>query len=216
MSEVVTAPVTARSRRLTKRGVDAREKILNATIKCIVRAGFTATTIEHVMAEAGLSRGSVLHQFPNRVALMVATAERAMLGVIEASHSMAMAIDDPLERLSDFARITWEALSRPEGLAMTDILLAARWDKELLDGLQPVATMVEQEIHHEFITLAREAGLTDTEALVPHGWLLIASVRGLIIEHGVNQSRPMIIAAIERMKEQHRRFCASLAAGTTP
>lgn len=198
---------------MTRRGIDTREKILDATIKCIVRIGFTATTIEHVMAEAGLSRGSVLHQFPNRVALMVAAAELTMRRVMDAARVMAEAIDDPFERLSDYARISWETHSRPEGLALTDILLAARWDRELLDGLQPITSKVEQEIHDEFIKLASEAGFSDAEALVPHGWLLIASVRGLIIEHSVNHSRPMIIAAIERMKERHRRFCANLVTG---
>lgn len=212
MDNAVTLPVDARARRLTRRGADTRERILDATIKCIVRAGFTATTIEHVMAEAGLSRGSVLHQFPNRVALMVATAERAMRRVMDAARVMAEEIDDPFERLSDYARISWETHSAPEGLALTDILLAARWDPELIAGLQPVAGQVEQEIHDEFIKLASEAGFADAEALVPHGWLLIASVRGLIIEHSINQSRPMILAAIDRMMERHRRFCANLAA----
>ncbi len=212
MSDVTSIPVSGRPRRVTQRGIDAREKILDATINCIVRAGFTATTVEHVMIEAGLSRGSVLHQFPNRVALMVAAAELAMRRVMDSARVMAEAIEDPFERLSDYARISWETHSLPEGLALTDILLAARWDRELLDGLQPVTSRVEQEIHDEFIKLASEAGFTDAEALVPHGWLLIASVRGLIIEHSVNQSRPMIIAAIERMKERHRRFCANLAA----
>lgn len=214
MNDAISASVIHRPRRLTKRGVDARNKILDATIKCIVQTGFTATTIEHVMVEAGLSRGSVLHQFPNRVTLMVATAERAMRRVMDAARAMAEAIDDPFERLCDYARISWETHSTPEGLALTDILLAARWDRELLDGLQQVTSSVEQEIHDEFIKLASDAGFTDAEALVPHGWLLIASVRGLIIEHSVNQSRPMIIAAIERMKERHRRFCANLAART--
>lgn len=89
------------------------------------------------MAEAGLSRGSVLHQFPNRVALMVATAERAMRRVMDSAGVMAAAIEDPFERLSDYARISWETHSAPEGLALTDILLAARWDAELIAGLQP-------------------------------------------------------------------------------
>lgn len=212
MSDALSLPLDGRARRLTRRGVDAREKILDATIKCIVRAGFTATTIEHVMVEAGLSRGSVLHQFPNRIALMAATAERAMRRVMDSAGVMAAAIDDPFERLSDYARISWEAHSQPEGLALTDILLAARWDSELIAGLQPVASQVEQEIHDEFIKLASEAGFDDAEALVPHGWLLIASVRGLIIEHSLGYERPMIVAAIDRMKERHRRFCVNLAA----
>ena len=212
MTDALSLPLDGRARRLTRRGVDAREKILDATIKCIVRAGFTATTIEHVMAEAGLSRGSVLHQFPNRIALMVAAAERAMRRVMDSARMMAEAIDDPFERLSDYARISWETHSQPEGLALTDILLAARWDSELIAGLQPVASQVEQEIHDEFIKLASEAGFDDAEALVPHGWLLIASVRGLIIEHSLGYERPMIVAAIDRMMERHRRFCVNLAA----
>ena len=49
-------------------------------------------------------------------------------------------------------------------------------------------------------------------AVVVFGWLLIASVRGLIIEHSINPSRPMILAAIDRMMERHRRFCDNFAA----
>jgi len=212
MTDAISLPVDSRARRLTRRGADAREKILDATIKCIVRSGFTATTIEHVMAEAGLSRGSVLHQFPNRVTLMVATAERAMRRVMNSARGMAEAIEDPFERVADYARISWETHAQPEGLALTDILLAARWDPELTAGLQPVAAQVEQDIHDEFIKLATDAGFADAEALVPHGWLLIASVRGLIIEHSINPSRPMILAAIDRMMERHRRFCDNFAA----
>lgn len=217
MTDATIPAAASHSRQMTRRGIDARDRILDATIKCIVRDGFTATTIAQVMTETGLSRGSVLHQFPNRIALMVATAERAMRCVMDSARDMAQAIDDPFERLSDYARIAWQTHSQPEGLALTDILLAGRWDRELLDELQPVTSKVEQEIHDEFIRLASDAGFTDPEALVPHGWLLIASVRGLIIENSVNQSRPMILAAIERMKERHRRFCTNLAArhGTT-
>lgn len=211
MSRTVPAPTTGQPRRLTKRGVNAREKILDATIRCIVRAGFTGTTVEHVMAEAQLSRGSVLYQFPNRVTLMAATAELAMRRVMDAARKLAEEHKDPFERLSDYARISWEAHSLPEGLALTDILLAARWDRELLEALQPITSDVEQEIQEEFIRLAREAGFADPEAMVPHGWLLVASVRGLIIEHSINQSRPMIAGAIEGLNERHRRFCAGLA-----
>ena len=211
MTSASSLQIDGRPRRLTRRGADTRDKILDATIRCIVRAGFTATTIEHVMAESALSRGSVLHQFPNRNALMVATAERAMQCVIASARAMAGAIDDPFERLSDYARISWESHSSPEGLALTDILSAARWDADLMAGLQPITSQVESDIHDEFIKLATDAGFSDAEMLVPHGWLLIASVRGLIIEHSLNPERPMILAAIDRLSERHRRFCNNLA-----
>lgn len=215
MTSSQTASRAVHQRQLTPKGAEVRERILDATIACIVRDGFTATTIAHVMTETGLSRGSVLHQFPNRNALMVAAAERAMDCVMESARALAEAIDDPYERLLDYARISWLTHSQPEGLALTDILLAARWDRELLDELQSVTSRVEQEIHDEFIKLASDAGFSDPELLVPHGWLLVASVRGLIIENSLNPSRPMIQSAIARMMERHRRFCANLT-GRSP
>lgn len=215
MSNIVSLPTPSRTRRLTKRGATTRDKILESTITCIVRMGYTATSIEDVLIQSGLSRGSVLHQFPNRVALMVATAEKAMQRVITITRSRTDAIVDPVERLCDYARIMWETQLEAESLALTDILLAARWDQEVEAELRLVTAKVEQEVHDEFLRLARDAGIKDAIALVPHGWLLLASVRGLIIEYRINPARPMIVEAIDCMIERHRRFCARLLADSS-
>ncbi|MGJ3627383.1 TetR/AcrR family transcriptional regulator [Sphingomonas sp. MMS24-JH45] len=111
-------------RRLTEKGLATRNRILDATVACIVRSGFAATTIETVMAEAGLSRGSAPHQFPTRLDLAVATAERSMRRVMEAARERAEAIPDRFERLAGYAQIGWEMHSLPDGLALTDILQA--------------------------------------------------------------------------------------------
>lgn len=199
-----------RPRKLTARGADVRNRIIAAMIACIVRSGFAATTVEHVMREAGLSRGSILHQFPTRLALAVASAEHAMREVMADAKARALAVQDPYERLASYADILWATHSQSYGLAVTDILLATRWDGELAQALLPVTGAVELAIHDELLLIAQEAGLRDPEGYVPYGWLLLASVRGLIIEHKLSPQRPMIIQAIAAMKDEHRRLCERL------
>lgn len=210
MSVALSPSPRIRPRKLTRRGADARSKIINAMIACIVRSGFAATTVEHVMAEAGLSRGSVLHQFPTRLELVVACADYAMREMMDAGRAYGEAIADPYERLVKYADNLWANHSHPNGLVVTDILLATRWDAELAAALLPVTSDIELQIQDEFLKLARDAGLADPHAFVPYGWLLLASVRGLLIEHKLNPKRPMILEAIEVMKVEHRRLCERL------
>jgi AcrR family transcriptional regulator len=199
-----------RPRKLTQRGADTRQKILDATVRVIVSSGFAAMTVERVMAESGISRGSVLHQFPNRLALAVATAERTLQVVIELARAGAQAKADPFERLASHAEVVWDAHSSPEGLALNEIVMAAGWDRELAEGIRPIVEVVEADIHEQFVELAREAGLPDPEAFVARGWWLVSSVRGLVIEHRLLQPRPVIDAAVEEMKASHRRYCEAL------
>lgn len=209
-STTSSATPAARSRKLTRRGADTRQKILDATVRVIVSSGFAAMTIERVMAESGISRGSVLHQFPHRQALAVATAEHAMQVVIELARVAAQGAVDPFERLANHAGVMWEAHSSPEGLALNEIVNAAGWDRELAEGLRPVVEVVEADIRGQFVDMAREAGLPDPEAFIARGWLLISSVRGLVIEHRLLQPRPMIDAAVAEMQASHRRYCEAM------
>lgn len=163
------------------------------------------------MAESGISRGSILHQFPNRLALAIETMALAMRSVVEQAHDRASRIDDPFERLAGYADIVWETHSSAEGLALTDILQAARWDSELASGIHQNTRNAEEQIARELEDMARDAGFREPMAMVARGWLLMASARGLIIESRLGYDRPMIRSAVEEMKHSHRRFCTAMA-----
>lgn len=212
MTDLIEPAARLRPRKLTRRGIDARDRIVRAMIACIVRAGFEATTIEHVMAEAGLSRGSLLHQFPTRLELTVATAEHAMRTVMADADQRVREIPSPLERLVQYPAVMWETQTSDAGLALTDILLAARWDKALAEALLPVTSEIELQVSDELLALAQNAGLPDPSAYVPHGWLLLASTRGLIIEYKLDPSRPMILTAMKALHDDHRLLCERLLA----
>ena len=74
----VPAPLP-QSRRRPESGLQAqksaatRKALVEAAIRCVIRYGYASTTTPRVAAEAGLSRGAMLHHFENGPALIRAT-----------------------------------------------------------------------------------------------------------------------------------------------
>lgn len=55
--------------------VTARDKLLEAAVKLIRRHGFSATSVDQLCAEAGVTKGAFFHHFASKEALGVAAAE---------------------------------------------------------------------------------------------------------------------------------------------
>ncbi|MFD5224514.1 TetR/AcrR family transcriptional regulator [Microbacterium sp. NPDC058342] len=58
-----------------KRAWDTRERILDAAVTCLAEHGYAATTTSRIQERAGVSRGSLLHQFPARDDLLIAAVQ---------------------------------------------------------------------------------------------------------------------------------------------
>ncbi len=55
---------------------DATQRVvLEATLRCLGEYGYAATTIEKIVTEAGVSRGAILHHYPNKVLLVAAAID---------------------------------------------------------------------------------------------------------------------------------------------
>lgn len=196
-------------RRRNKRGEAARRQIIEAAIRCLDTLGYAGTSIEAVMAEAGVSRGSLLNQFPTRIALMAATSEAAMQAMIAATRDWNAALADPAARYRAMCDVTWMTQNMPEGAAVTEVLLAARRDDALALAFRPVARRIEAEIDQYTAELARVAGVKDRDidTCLLHGRLLILSLRGIAIELSFDPRRRMINRALEQIRAQHAAHC---------
>lgn len=53
----------------------ARERLLQAAVKLVRSQGFTATSVDQLCAEAGVTKGAFFHHFPSKDALGVAAAD---------------------------------------------------------------------------------------------------------------------------------------------
>jgi AcrR family transcriptional regulator len=89
-----------------ERGQATREHLIEVATRLFATHGYDGTSIEMVLAESGVSRGSLYHHFPGKEALFLAVFEA--LGV-RIGADMTAAIEgaaDPIEMLRT-ACVTW-------------------------------------------------------------------------------------------------------------
>lgn len=79
---------------------NARTRLLNAALALIRQRGYSATTVDDLCAEAGVTKGAFFHHFKSKEALGVAAAEywSEMTGALFASAPYHEK-EDPLERV---------------------------------------------------------------------------------------------------------------------
>lgn len=207
-SSLITETVTGKRR--NRKGAETRQRVLEAAVNCLQKFGYANTSIESVMSEAGLSRGSVLNQFPTRLDLMSAAASAAMMAMVNDSWRRIEAIQGAAQRLEQHVDVIWQSQNMPEAAAVTEVLLAARWDHELAARLKPVAEYVEADIDSLVEQVAIDAGIENVVEYQLHVRVLILSLRGLTLENMYDDNRDIMRRALDRIRQMHHRVCARL------
>ncbi|MFD0447134.1 TetR/AcrR family transcriptional regulator [Streptomyces indonesiensis] len=70
--------------------LDARRaEILTAARRCFVRDGFHETSMQDLLAEAGMSSGSVYRYFPSKQDMIIAIAEENLAEVVHEARRQA-------------------------------------------------------------------------------------------------------------------------------
>jgi AcrR family transcriptional regulator len=138
MADPTRTVAPARPRPERRKNVDRsaapRRQILEAQIKCLDQWGYGAVTNIKVADAAGMSRGAMMHHFPTRQALIVATVESAW-----ASQSVFRAADlakvqSGLNRFRRVTDLSFATQRMPEGMALNEIRIGSRSDPESRDA----------------------------------------------------------------------------------
>ena len=111
-----------------------RARLVEATIRCLLKFGYSGTTTPKVAAEAGLSRGAMLHHFENGGALMQATIAELLDRRLRA---FRRAVANPSSDVRTLVRTYWKQLLSPAFAAFIELAIAARTDKSLARILEP-------------------------------------------------------------------------------
>jgi hypothetical protein len=113
-----------------------------------------------------------------------------MVAVVRSAHEADTAylrehldrMDSPLDRIRALPQLTWNVLSGPSGIAVLEIMMGSRSDRDLAHSLEPVQTRIEAESRERVAELMRSAGVrVDAESRELAG-LVVAAIRGLSIE----------------------------------
>lgn len=189
-----------------------RRRLIDAAIAVLNKVGYTAASTVEVQRVAGVSRGALLHHFPTKVDLMLATALDIVARQTEWYVEELGKLNDDRERFIEIVAITWEALKKPSGLALLEILMGTRSDPELHRRFPPIAKEIERIHLGGMWTLAKKAGIVDREAVIASTNLSIAAMRGLSIQLQLAQEPQQIERSAALLVEWNRSWMNDLCA----
>lgn len=117
-----------------QRAWDTRTRILEAAVSCLAEEGYAAATISRVQQRSGVSRGSILHQFPSRDDLLIAAVQHL-------ATARTADLDSQPERtvgdLDASIEALWETLHGPLFAATLELWVAAKNSPSLAAALSP-------------------------------------------------------------------------------
>ena len=123
-------PAEAVDRRV-ERGRATREKLLATARRLFGRDGYEATSVEAVLREAGVARGSLYHHFENKPALFDAVLDQVVAETAAQAAAAAAKHDDPVEGLRAGCA-TWLRLSLDpavQQIALVDAPAVLGWSR---------------------------------------------------------------------------------------
>lgn len=185
--------VRAKRRTNSERSADTRQQVMEAVIAILNRQGFSALTNSMIIGETGISSGALMHHFPTRQQLLVATVEHAYARIAEYREQQLSALEPGLPRFRAMIDLAWQVSRMPEGLAVNEVRIGARSDAELAVIFRPVFTRIANEFGRYFSELARDAGLKPDNELQGLWTATSMALRSLAID-SKTYGRPQITA----------------------
>jgi AcrR family transcriptional regulator len=124
-----------------------QQRLLDATIDCLIKYGWSGTTTTIVAETAGVSRGAQLHHYPTKSALVLAAVEHLTGRRAEELRSEAATLPagapDRVERVIDLLA---SAFTGPLFQAALEVWVAARTDDGLRDALMPFEATIGRDL----------------------------------------------------------------------
>jgi AcrR family transcriptional regulator len=120
-----------RRRTNAERTATTRSKILAATATCLAEFGYARTSTTVVAKLAGVSRGALLHNFPTRAELVVATAEHLFDERVAEVRDAAADWKPGADRADAVIGMLFEMSAGRTADAVLEVINAARTDPEL-------------------------------------------------------------------------------------
>jgi AcrR family transcriptional regulator len=143
-STVARVPQNERSRAM-------RQRLLEATIDCLVERGWSGTSTTLVSRRAGVSRGAQLHHFPTKSALVLAAIEHLSAARQEELVARSAALPRGSRRVRAVLEMLGEQFTGPLFLAALELWVAARTDPALGDAVGELEARVGRDAHRHTV-----------------------------------------------------------------
>lgn len=145
----VSPEVQRVGRTQAQRRDEMRHALLEAAVESLVELGFGKTTTLEVQRRAGVSRGALLHHFPSKAELLVATIGHLAERRGRALKLRSAELPAGPERVDAVLDLLWESFAGPMFQVAIELRAAARTDVELRKALTPIERVVRERIIHQ-------------------------------------------------------------------
>ncbi len=130
-----------------------RQRLLDATVECLVERGWSATSTTLVSQRAGVSRGAQLHHFPSKSALVLAAVEHLADVRVGELRAAAAALPAGRRRTRAVLGMLADHFTSPAFTAALELWVAARTDPELRAAVGPLEQRLGRETHRYTVEL---------------------------------------------------------------
>jgi AcrR family transcriptional regulator len=109
-----------------QRSIETIERLSKATIALMTEVGFVNMTTTSIAMRAGVSRGALLHHFPNKVALVTYATGEMWRGIVASTDELSTQSDPENPDPESFVEALWEgAMAQTHVSVSVDLVLAA-------------------------------------------------------------------------------------------
>jgi AcrR family transcriptional regulator len=187
---VATVKTKAPARKLTQgeRTAMTRALVLEAAIGVLVEHGFAGATTVRIQERAGVSRGRMLHHFPERENLLVAAVQHLAIARFEGLRGTVIDLRGEA-RIRAAIDGLWDTYNGPLFWAAMELWMGARNDESLRKALLPEERRLGAVVRDMADDLFGE-DLTTKDGYADLREVLIASMRGVALTYSFDQ-RPM-------------------------
>jgi len=196
-----------------KRGAATREKILDIAKSAVLAKGFQATSIDEIIAEAGITKSGFFYHFRDKNELARALVRRfrdQVEAALEDTFGRAGELtDDPLQKfligLKLFAELVAEDHRDGSGCIIASICYQERlFDREVMSSIRDFSQSWRQRFHGYLSDIAKQYELATDVGLDDLADMLACIIDGAIIMARVNNDHRFIERQVLAYRAQVR------------
>ncbi len=183
---MMSANLTRKRRTQEERSSETKKRLLEASIDCLNDLGYIKSGTVEIARRAGVSRGALVHHYPSKHDLIVATAEYHWNWIAEEVRSLAMTMHDGQLSLETFIDNLWNKVFQPRvSHASIEMIIAARTNPELRKELVPMLNRLYWDYDQIWSQFFRNSGVP-TERVEMLFDLTIELLRGMTLQRVLN------------------------------
>ena len=175
-------------RSVQARTVATRKRLVETAAAVLLERGYAGLSTNEVANRAGMARGTMLHHFPSRAALVSAAVEHLLEQRTEAVFAQLSTIE-PAMSLRQVLHAVWPAFQDSTFATWAQLCVAAQTDRELAEQLVAVDRRFTESTRIGFAGIAQTFGAVDPAAADLVRDFLVALLVGLGFERMLPRER---------------------------